>query len=116
MDMIKPLQLLPRSIVEKSLLGFELARSVTFLSQNLLLLAFNEQARARKPEFGPQFRQILKDLTILIKKDVENISAGVYPIDVLKTEPAKDFFLRTPQILFDSFSISKRRLQHRSHD
>ncbi|MEZ0390759.1 MAG: class I SAM-dependent methyltransferase [Pseudobdellovibrionaceae bacterium] len=116
MDVLKPLNRLPKSVLEKGILGFEMARSLTFLSQNLLLLALNEKARAQKPEFGPQIRQILKDLTTLLKKDAENIVKGVYPPEVLKTESFKDFFFRTPQILFDSFSVTKRRIEHQSKD
>lgn len=116
MDIARPLQLLPRNLLEKSLYGFEMARSVTFLSQNLMLLALNEKSRAQNPEFKLQVKQILKDLSKLLKKDAENIAKGIYPIEVLQPESAKSFFLRTPKILFDSFSIMKRRLAHRSQE
>lgn len=113
---MKPLNRLPKSVLEKGLFGFEMARSMTFLTQNLMLLALNERVRAQNPEFKPQIKQILKDLSALLKKDAENIARGVYPIEVLAPESPKEFFLRTPQILFDSFSISKRRLEHKSND
>jgi len=116
MDLVKPLNRLPKSVLKKGLFGFEMARSMTFLSQNLLLLAFNERARAQRPEFKPQVKQIIKDLAQLLKKDAENIAKGIYPVDVLIPESPKDFFLRTPQILFDSLSVSKRRLEHKSQD
>lgn len=116
MDLTKPLRRLPSSVLAKGLFGFEMARSLAFLSQNLLLLALNEKAKAQQPQFKHQVKQILRDLSQLLKKDAENIANGVYPPEVLMTESIRSFLLRTPQILLDSFSISKRRLERKAHD
>jgi ubiquinone/menaquinone biosynthesis C-methylase UbiE len=107
---------LPKPLLEKGLFGFEMMRSLTFLSQNLILLLFNERARTRNPDFQPQVKQLLQDLSRLLRKDAQNIAKGIYPVEVLKPESAKEFFLRAPQILVDSLAVNQRRLQHKSKD
>jgi len=107
---------LPRPLVENGLYGFGLARSLAFLSQNIMLMALNEKARAQQPEFAGNFKRLIKDLSRLLKKDAENMAAGVYPPEVLMTESARDFLMRTPQILMDSIAIQRRRLSSRAHD
>jgi ubiquinone/menaquinone biosynthesis C-methylase UbiE len=106
--------------LQNGVYGFELARSLTFLSQNLLLLvlneALNEGSRARTPEFAGNMKRLLRDLTQLLKQDARQIATGVYPAEVLKTESAPEFFKRTPQIIFDSLTVQKRRLGSKAHD
>lgn len=110
------LKKMPASWAKNGILGFELARTLTFLTQNLMLLAVAENKRARRPEFATNLKKILTDLTLLLAQDAENIARGVYPAEVLKTESAKNFLLRYPQILFDSVAVSKRRLQQKNKD
>jgi ubiquinone/menaquinone biosynthesis C-methylase UbiE len=107
---------MPASWAKRGILGFELARTMTFLTQNLVMLALVESHRTRQPEFSGHLKKILSDLIALLAQDANNIACGVYPPEVLKTESPKEFFLRYPQILFDSFAISKRRLQQKNHD
>ena len=116
MDIEKALSRIPQPVLKQSFLGLEVARSLTFLSQNLMLLLFNEKSRAQKPEFGPNLKMLLTDLYKLLKKDAENIVQGVYPPQVLKPESVRDFWLRTPQILLDSLAITKRRLGQQAHE
>jgi len=106
----------PSSWTKNSIFGFELLRTATFLTQNLLMMALVENTRARQPEFLGHFKKLITDLTLLLNQDAENISRGVYPAEVLKTESFKDFFSRYPQIILDSFAVSKRRLQRKAHD
>lgn len=110
------LNLLPASLLEKGLFGFELARALTFMGQNLMLLALNEAQRARSPEFRPQLQLFFKDLTKLLRKDALNISQGLYPVEVLKTESIRRFALRTPKIILDSMSVTRRRRQRANQD
>ena len=110
------LKKLPAPFIERGLYGFEIARSLTFLSQNLMLLALNEKNRARQPEFTGNLKKLLKDLSQLLKQDARNIAQGIYPAEVLWTESAGHFIKRTPQIWLDSLAIQKRRLSSRAHD
>lgn len=107
---------LPKPLLQNGLYGFELARSLAFLSQNVMLMALNEKARARQPEFAGNIKKAVKDISQLLKQDAQNIVQGIYPAEVLKTEGPADFFKRTPQILVDSIAIQKRRLSSRAHD
>jgi ubiquinone/menaquinone biosynthesis C-methylase UbiE len=113
---LRALGVLPKPWLQNGIYGFELARTLTFLSQNLMLLALNEQKRAQQPDFIKNVKTVLKDLSQLLKQDAKNIAHGVYPAEVLKPENAKDFLKRTPQILLDSFDIQKRRLDHKARD
>lgn len=108
--------LLPKAVLENGFFGFEMARSLVFLGQHLLLVAFNEAQRAGRSDFGAHLKMVVRDLAKLLKKDAENIAKGLYPVDVLMTESPKQFLLRAPQILFDSLSVSRRRLGHQSRD
>ncbi len=107
---------LPKPLVENGLYGFELARSLAYLSQSLMLMAVNENARARQPEFSGNIRRLVRDLSRLLKQDAQNIAQGIYPAEVLKTETAGEFLKRMPVILFDSIAIQKRRLSSRAHE
>ncbi len=106
----------PKPFLQKSVFGFELLRTATFLGQNLLLTALVQKNKAVDPHFKTNLKMILKDLSQLLKKDSENIANGIYPLQVLTTESARHFFKRYPQILFDSWSVTKRRLEHVSKD
>lgn len=107
---------IPRPLLANGVFGLELLRSLTFLSQNLLLLALNERSRAQRPEFVGNLKQIVMDMAKLLKKDADRIANGVYPAQVLAPESPRDFLLRSPKILLDSLSISKRRLGHKARD
>lgn len=107
---------IPKPILANGVFGLELLRSLTFLSQNLFLLALNERSRAQRPEFMGNLKQIVRDLTKLLKKDADHIAAGIYPAQVLLPESPGNFLLRSPKILFDSLAITERRLGRKAHD
>lgn len=103
-------------MVEKASYGFGVARSATFITQNLLMLAVVENSRFKDPKFANNMRTAIQDLNALLKKDSQNIARGVYPVEVLWTESPRQFLKRYPKILWDSLRVSRRRLAHRSKD
>ena len=103
-------------LTQKAVYGFELARSLTFLSQNLLLVLLNDSSRMQQPEFAKNLKMIFKDLSVLLDQDAENIAKGIYPLSVLKTESWQKNFKRYPQIFFDAISVRNRRTSKKAHD
>ncbi len=108
--------LLKKNLRQRAIYSFALARSVSFLAQNLLLVLLAEKSRVRNPEFAKNLKSIFKDISNLLKEDAENIALGIYPVSVLKPESWQKSFTRYPQILLDAFSISRRRLAKKNHD
>lgn len=107
----------PKTMLRSGIFGFEMLRSMTFLSQNLALFALSEKPRDRdQKDFAKNLKMLLADLSELLKKDAQNIADGIYPASVLMTESPKTFLKRYPQILWDAFSVSKRRLLKQAHD
>jgi len=107
-------------IADKVSLSYSLARTAHFALQQLSLPFFEMLAtgKARKrPSLDPvHFKALYTELYQLLKKDSENIAQGVYPFEVLKPEAVMKHFLRFPRILWDGYSISKRRNTKASHD
>lgn len=98
---------------DKITLGYSLARTAHFAVQQLSLPLFEFIATGKKNKpsaLEPQkMRVAYAELLQLLKKDSENIAQGLYPWDVLKPEKVTDHFLRYPRIIFDGYSIAKRR-------
>lgn len=105
-----------KNVTEKAIYGFALARSLAFLSQNLLLVILAENERIRRPEFSKNLKNIFTEINELLKRDAENIAKGIYPASVLKPESWKTVLLRYPEIVFDSWSISSRRKKKKTHE
>lgn len=115
----KILRLAPKKLVKNGVLGFETLRSLTFLYQNLSLPLFEFLVTGKNrldKEFPKNLKLILEEVRQLLQKDAENIANGIYPIEVLKTESPKSFFLRYPQIILDGVQIARRRLTQGTHD
>ncbi len=110
------LQRLPKPVLQKGIFAFEWLRTATYLSQNIFLSTLLQRERAADPRFAVNFKMMLKDLSSLLRKDSENIVNGIYPAQVLATEPASRFLKRFPKILMDSWSVTRRRLEHRSNE
>ncbi len=101
-------------------LSYQLARSAHFTVQQLSLPLFESlltgSNRFRKADSPELTKKLLQELFQILKKDSENIAAGIYPVEVLKPENPKDHFLRYPRILWDGFFISRRRSKQKSKE
>ncbi|MNJ94710.1 Demethylrebeccamycin-D-glucose O-methyltransferase [compost metagenome] len=107
-------------ITDKVSLGYSLARSAHFAAQSFSLPVFELLATGKvrkKPALeAEKFKFLYTELFHLLQKDSENISKGLYPLEVLKPEKLAKHFLRYPKILFDGYRISKRREENRNKD
>lgn len=107
----------PKAWVQSGVFGFEMLRSIAFLSQNLALFALAEKPEGKdRREFGRHTKMLFRDLSELLKKDAKHIADGTYPASVLVTESPQTFLKRYPKILWDSLAVSRRRLLRRSND
>lgn len=108
-------KLISSNMGEKALYGYQTARSIAFTAQYLSLpfweLLATRQSKFFKKESFPHLQLLQKELRELLKKDVQNISEGHYPIEVLEPESWKDFAFRYPRIVMDGWKIARRRLQ-----
>lgn len=109
-----------KEALQKFALSYELARTATFLGQNLSLPIFEYfvtgQSKALRKEFPENLQHILRDLYGLLETDSKNIAEGFYPIEVLKPESLRRSLLRYPKIIFDGISIAQRRKQKKAHE
>lgn len=98
---------------DKIALGYSLARSASFAAQQLSLPLFEFITTGRRKSHQALEPQKMKsayaELFRLLKKDSENIAQGYYPVEVLKPEKVTQHFLRYPRIIYDGYSIAKRR-------
>ncbi|QDK38239.1 class I SAM-dependent methyltransferase [Bdellovibrio sp. NC01] len=101
-------------------LGYSLARSVHFTMQQMSLPLIERLLSSRhdkKPNLVKKHLQkSAQELYQLLRKDSDNISRGIYPVEVLKPESLSKHALRYPKILVDGFSISKRRNEREAHE
>jgi ubiquinone/menaquinone biosynthesis C-methylase UbiE len=99
-------------------LGFSLARSAVFTGEQIALPILESLLAGTKDAATglekKQFQRAMTELFNLLKKDGENIAEGIYPAEVLKTESPWGHWTRFPQILWDGYSLSKRR-QDKKH-
>lgn len=107
-------------LADKLSLSYSLARTAHFAVQQLSLPLFELLATGKtrkKASLDPaHIKSLYTDLYRLLKKDTENISQGLYPLEVLKPEAAMKHWMRFPKILWDGYSISKRRDQQSFHE
>lgn len=105
---------------DKITFGYSLARSASFAAQQFSLpfFEFLTTGKAKKlPELAPQkLKAMCSELFKLLKKDAENISKGLYPIDVLKPEKVSEHLMRYPRIIMDGYQIAKRRQKGNKKD
>lgn len=104
----------------KFALAYNLSRSAHFAVQQftlpLLEKIFTGKSRPLNEERIEQLKAAYGDLFALLKKDAKNIEDGLYPLAVLKPEPLTEHLKRFPRILFDGYSIAKRRQNQKAHD
>lgn len=106
-----------RSFISTNLaLGWNLGRAAHFAIQQQILPVLDSLVRGEKrwtPENLVEKRQeLLKATFALLKRDAENIAAGLYPLEVLKPERPWRHGWRLAHILIDSLGVSRRKARH----
>jgi ubiquinone/menaquinone biosynthesis C-methylase UbiE len=104
---------------EKSLEAYSLARSALFKTESFIGPAVELLVNRRLPKTiltDPElFRTARASMMSLMKQDVANISAGIYPPDVLKPGNPVKHLLRIPALFKEVFELSKRRHSKTAH-
>ncbi|MFM6930396.1 MAG: class I SAM-dependent methyltransferase [Bdellovibrio sp.] len=101
-------------------LGYALARSAHFTMQKLSLpmlelLATGQKSKRPNVE-TKHLKKSYEELYKLLKKDSDNIAAGLYPAEVLQPESLAKHALRYPKIVVDGYYISRRRKDRAAHE
>ncbi len=109
-----------KTILKNLAYGYSLARFGNFAVQGLVLPIIDRLSTGEKREAPVNYPEHLKSalpkIQNLLKKDCENISMGLYPIDVLFPESPIKHSLRLPQIITDAFKSAKRRNTKSAHE
>lgn len=96
------------------------ARSLLYTTERLLAPIIDIAILHRKPELpfenAELFKDVRRSLEAILKKDVENIRAGIYPIDVLKPENPWRHIARLPKMFREGIEIARRRREHASNE
>jgi ubiquinone/menaquinone biosynthesis C-methylase UbiE len=99
-------------------LGWNLGRAAHFAIQQQILPVIDSLVRGEKrwqPENLREKRQALLKATFdLLKRDADNIAAGIYPLEVLKPERPWRHGWRLTRILIDALAVSSRK-KRRDH-
>jgi ubiquinone/menaquinone biosynthesis C-methylase UbiE len=97
-------------LVDIPLLAYANARSLHFVSQyqvlHLMSMAF---PGGLKPDPPAAVVEVMAEKDRLFARDIANMRAGLYPIEVLSPENPVAHALRLPRILADGISITVRR-------
>lgn len=105
---------------DKITFGYSLARSAHFVAQQFSLPIFEFLTTGKRRKIAAltpkKMKSMYTELFKLLKKDAENISRGLYPVDVLKPEKVSEHFMRYPRIILDGYQIAKRREQGSQRD
>ena len=111
----------PKTVIEKiPLYPFVAARSVMFTAESLLGPLIDvaiSRKRPRLPTDDPELFQAARaSLEEILRRDVENIQNGVYPVDVLMPESPLKHILRIPKMFLEGWEIARRRREHKSKE
>ena len=106
-----------RAAVEKklrqALIFYSASRSAVFALESWLGPAIELITRLERPRLPTDdraaFETIWLSLEKLLRRDVDNIIAGVYPVEVLVPEGPMAHLRRLPKLLREGFKISRRR-------
>lgn len=101
------------------LYSFAFLRSVLYTAESFMgpaiELAVNRR-RPRLPTDDPNlFRLARASIEELLKRDVDNIVNGLYPIEVLAPENPVAHLKRIPAMFREGLAIAKRRKSHEAH-
>jgi ubiquinone/menaquinone biosynthesis C-methylase UbiE len=100
-------------------MGWNLGRSAHFALQQrvfpLLETLVTRQLPWRPEGLPDKLKTLLLSEYELLKRDAQNIAAGIYPLEVLRPEMPWTHGLRFARILRDAISVNTRKLK-RQHD
>ncbi len=106
-------------IQSQSLEAFAFARSALYRTEAMVGPAVEFLMTGKRPRFAiddPKlFRAAGASLVELLRRDVANISNGLYPIEVLRPESPLKHLRRLPMMLFEIAGFAKRRGQKKAH-
>jgi ubiquinone/menaquinone biosynthesis C-methylase UbiE len=106
-------QSLNQNLLEKFSYALSATRSAGYLIQNISLpfveMLATRHLRARDPEFKSHIKVIIKELDMLLKRDVNNIAQGIYPFEVLATLSPLSSLGKYAQVVEDAFGIARRK-------
>ncbi|MFN7905496.1 MAG: class I SAM-dependent methyltransferase [Pseudobdellovibrionaceae bacterium] len=104
----------------QGLFAYSFLRSVSYTAQQLSLplaeYLFTGKRKMTPPEHLENIKKAHGYLVNLLKKDIQNIQDGIYPMEVLSPESPLKHLLRIPKILLDGYFISKRKQEKKSED
>jgi ubiquinone/menaquinone biosynthesis C-methylase UbiE len=107
------------TLTERTLEAFVRARSALFRTEGLLGPAVEFLVNRKLPDMtllNPDLlRSVNQSMTTLLKEDLANIHAGVYPVEVLKPGNPLKHIARLPVLLKEIFEITKRREKKTAH-
>ena len=96
-----------------ALLAYERLRCALYRVEALMLPAVEYLAtgRVQTPQRSdfPWMREAALSLDQLLKRDVQRIEAGVYPVDVLFPQSPLRHFARFPELFREGFALNRRR-------
>lgn len=105
-------------IQKKILQSMSFARSAHFTAQSALLPLVERLANGKKEKSFARFKEhmelALPKLNQVLQKDVENISNGFYPSDVIFSESPITHFSRIPALFIDAFRAAKQKAKKES--
>lgn len=100
--------------------ALSLGRSLLYIFESLPLTLMDQFLKNQKTQINKQtlkkMQQIFEELYLLIQKDSDRISSGIYPSKVLSIDEPYMHFLRILQIWYKGYQLSKRKNGKRSKD
>lgn len=98
------------SLVDLPLLAYANARSLHYATQYHLASLFSMALPGGvKPDPPHALAELLAERDRLFKRDIANMRAGFYPLDVLAPESPVEHLARLPRIVADGVAVSVRR-------
>jgi ubiquinone/menaquinone biosynthesis C-methylase UbiE len=98
--------------------AYSVSRSCLFFLERLPLVALNFLLTEKRESFDKKdfvkVRQLAKELYLLIQKDSERISSGIYPSEVLAPDLPYYHFLKLVQIWINGYRIFRRKYKKKS--
>lgn len=105
------------SMMELPLMLYSTARSAGFSLQFQLLETLAAALPSKRGYGQPQDNplvEVKKEIVSLLRRDAQNIAAGMYPLAVLRPESPVEHMLRFPRLLADGLSLHRRREEGRT--
>lgn len=106
--------------LRKPLLTYAFARSAVFQVESLIGPAIEALVTRKRPRLLTDdmklFKAARRSIETLLKKDVENIVNGLYPLEVLRPENPIRHVLRIPAMFREGVAIARRRKKHLAHE